>query len=108
MRMNIYSEEMTDRVELVTKEGVIGADGAPATFYGVRFYLDSPQALHNTEHDDDASAITFWFHPDGEDAGRIATMLDRGLQAVDLALIRMGTIQAAQGSAHNASVHVVE
>lgn len=36
MRVNIYAEEMTDRVEIVTKQT---ADGE---FTGVRFYLELP------------------------------------------------------------------
>lgn len=108
MRINIYNEELTDRVELMVKEGVIGADGNPTTFYGIRFYLASPQVLHTTEHDDDTSAITFWFGADTGQAAQVATLLDRGLAAIDLALVRMTAMQAAQGSAHNASVLVVE
>lgn len=61
MRINVYSEEMTDDIELVTKEGVIGADGEPTTFYGVRWFLESSDKMHRTEFDDDRSAITFWF-----------------------------------------------
>lgn len=54
MRINIYSEELTDRVEKVTRE----ANGT--TFYGLRFYLKSPPELHHTADDDDTSAVTFW------------------------------------------------
>lgn len=54
MRINIYSEELTSRVEKITKE----ANGR--IFYGLRFYLQSPEALHHTPDDDDASAVTFW------------------------------------------------
>ncbi len=54
MRLNIYSEELTERVEKVTKE----ANGH--TFYGLRFYLKSPPELHHTAEDDDTSAVTFW------------------------------------------------
>lgn len=67
MRVNIYSEEMTDRVEIVEKEinGQI--------FTGLRFYLELPVStvvdgrpalvygpfIHG-EGDDDSSAVTFW------------------------------------------------
>lgn len=65
MRVNIYAEEITDRVELVEK--VI--DGR--TFIGIRFYqylpvTTSPDGssvrgpfLHR-EGDDDSAAVTFW------------------------------------------------
>ena len=73
MRVNIYAEEMTQRVEIVEKvvEGTV--------FTGLRFYLELPvttsitdgagQHIGYTQHkgpflhkpyDDDSSAITFW------------------------------------------------
>jgi hypothetical protein len=59
-RFNIYSEELTDRIEKVTKE----ANGN--TFYGLRFYLKSPPELHHTIDDDDTSAVTFWANSEDE------------------------------------------
>jgi hypothetical protein len=65
MRVNIYKEEMTDRIELTHKE----VDGQLYT--GVRFYLELPVCLGNQSQqikgpfvhgpgDDDSSAVTFW------------------------------------------------
>lgn len=70
MRVNVYAEEMTDRVELVAKE----IDGE--IFTGVRFYLYLPVTViagqgaptteqvrgpfKHREDDDDSSAVTFW------------------------------------------------
>jgi hypothetical protein len=70
MRVNVYAEEMTDRVEIVSK--VI--DGEEYT--GVRFYLYLPATAPSSaglvsgtnirgpfihrEGDDDSSAVTFW------------------------------------------------
>lgn len=63
MRVNVYAEEMTDRVEVVSK--VI--DGQE--FTGVRFYLELPATVGGIQHkgpflhredDDDSSAVTFW------------------------------------------------
>lgn len=65
MRVNIYSEELTDRVELVQKTNDEG------TFTGVRFYLylpatdpqDGRQVKAPFMHrpgDDDSAAVTFW------------------------------------------------
>lgn len=68
MRVNIYAEEMTDRLEIIGKE----IDGQ--TFTGLRFYLELPTTLgmengqpHNVRGpfihragDDDSAAITFW------------------------------------------------
>jgi hypothetical protein len=63
MRVNVYAEEVTDRVEIIARE----ADGH--VFTGVRFYLElpctTPQGnvsgpfIHQPG-DDDSSAVTFW------------------------------------------------
>lgn len=65
MRVNIYAEEMTDRVEIIGKE----IDGH--TFTGCRFYLylpaTDPETGRNVQGpfihrpgDDDSAAVTFW------------------------------------------------
>lgn len=71
MRVNIYAEEMTDRVQIISKE----IDGQ--TFTAVRFYLElpctvatpggAPGSMTNVRGpfihrpgDDDSSAVTFW------------------------------------------------
>lgn len=82
MRINVYSEEMASDIELVTKEGVIGADGQPTTFYGVRFYLATPDVMHQTEHDDDRSAVTFWMHDTPTDVENMLYRLQGAYQAV--------------------------
>lgn len=64
MRVNVYAEEITDRVEIVEKDG----------FTGVRFYLELPVNINpgipgsptmrgpfiHKPGDDDSSAVTFW------------------------------------------------
>ena len=62
MRVNIYAEEMTDRVEIIHK----------GDFTGVRFWLELPVTdPHDPNHqiqgkfmhhpgDDDSAAVTFW------------------------------------------------
>ena len=64
MRVNIYAEEMTDKVEIITKT----VDGNE--FTAVRFYLELPATLPDGTNysapfihrpgDDDSSAVTFW------------------------------------------------
>jgi hypothetical protein len=69
MRINVYAEEMTDRIELVHKE----IDGTK--FTAVRFYLELPVSVPNAHGtgfalykgpfmhkpgDDDSAAVTFW------------------------------------------------
>lgn len=55
MRINIYSEELTDEITVVTK-----TDDKGDTFYGVRIMLLSSNALHHSDADDDRSAVTIW------------------------------------------------
>lgn len=64
MRVNIYAEEMTDRVELICK---VTPDGEFVV--GVRFWLELPATVGSAqvrgpfihrEGDDDTSAVTFW------------------------------------------------
>ncbi len=57
MRINIYEEELTDEVRVVSTL----AENTGITYYGTRFYLKSAPELHATEADDDRSAVTFWF-----------------------------------------------
>ena len=63
MRVNVYAEETTDRVEIVSKT----IDGQ--VFTGVRFYLELPATVNGQQHqgpflhradDDDSAAVTFW------------------------------------------------
>lgn len=73
MRVNVYAEEMTDRVEIISKE----IDGR--RFTGLRFYLELPVTVPvigtgsgptetgsvrgpfvHRPGDDDSAAVTFW------------------------------------------------
>lgn len=63
MRVNVYAEEMTDRIEIISKE----IDGQ--VFTGLRFYLELPATVDGKQHqgpfihrpgDDDSAAVTFW------------------------------------------------
>lgn len=63
MRVNIYAEEITDRVEIISKE----IEGEK--FTGVRFYLALPATVGGEQYqgpfihrpgDDDSAAVTFW------------------------------------------------
>jgi len=84
MRVNVYAEEMTERIEIIKK---LTDDGE---FTGVRFYLELPVTtptktgniitkgpfIHK-EGDDDSSAVTFWGKKDLRDVLRKALkMLD--------------------------------
>jgi hypothetical protein len=85
MRVNVYAEEMTDRVEIISKE----VEGEK--FTGVRFYLELPctipmpaggMTIHkgpfiHRPGDDDSSAVTFWGKHD------LRIVLIKALQALD-------------------------
>lgn len=55
MRINVYSQELTKEVSLISKPADTGI-----VYHGVRMMLASPEILHHTADDDDRSAITFW------------------------------------------------
>ena len=88
MRVNVYAEEMTDRVEIISKTTKDG------TFTGLRFYLELPvtvpiksETVFDVEHikgpfihhpgDDDSSAVTFWGKSD------LRKLLVKALEALD-------------------------
>lgn len=63
MRVNVYAEEMTDRIQIISKE-IEGQE-----FTGLRFYLELPATVGGKQYqgpfmhhpgDDDSSAVTFW------------------------------------------------
>lgn len=86
MRVNVYAEEMTERVEIISKE----IDGRK--FTGLRFYLELPVTradltidgqnpaqlrgpfIHRPG-DDDSAAVTFWGKRDLRDVLRKALAL---------------------------------
>ena len=55
MRVHIYSQELTDEVNLIGKKA-----GTDVVYHGVQFILLSSSSLHNDPGDDDRSAVTFW------------------------------------------------
>ncbi len=55
MRINVYSQELTDEVNVVEKESSAGL-----TYSAVQIMLHSSEKLHHPPKDDDRSAVTFW------------------------------------------------
>jgi len=55
MRINVYSQELTDEVRLVAKESNTGI-----TYHAVQLMLHSSPMLHHPPADDDRSAVTIW------------------------------------------------
>lgn len=55
MRINVYSQELTDEVLLVAKESNTGI-----VYNAAQLILHSSDRLHHPPEDDDRSAVTFW------------------------------------------------
>lgn len=55
MRINVYSQELTNEVILVAKES-----NTEVTYHAAQLILHSSDRLHHPPQDDDRSAVTFW------------------------------------------------
>jgi hypothetical protein len=55
MRINVYSQELTDEVIAVVKKANTGI-----IYCAVQMILHSSNMLHHPPEDDDRSAVTFW------------------------------------------------
>lgn len=55
MRVNIYSQELTDEVNLIAKQS-----NTEIVYHAAQLILHSSERLHHPPADDDRSAITFW------------------------------------------------
>lgn len=55
MRINVYSQELTDEVNVVEKVSNTGL-----IYSAVQLMLHSSPMLHHPPADDDRSAVTFW------------------------------------------------
>ncbi len=72
MRVNVYSQELTDEISYIHKAADTGV-----TYGAVRLFLHSTPRLHNTASDDDRSAITFWLPKSKERRESFARALER-------------------------------
>ena len=55
MRINVYSQELSNEVIHVEKESNTGV-----TYHAAQLILHSSERLHHPPKDDDRSAVTFW------------------------------------------------
>lgn len=55
MRINVYSQELTDEVSIVEKQSNTGL-----VYHAAQLMLHSSPMLHHPPADDDRSAVTFW------------------------------------------------
>lgn len=84
MRINVYAQELwpDKEAQIVSKLGT-NSDGATQTFHGIRMFLKSPEALHDTIYDDDTTAITFWLPTDQDSILGLRETFDRMAALVD-------------------------
>lgn len=55
MRINVYSQELTNEIVTIEKESNTGL-----IYSAVQIILHSSERLHHPPQDDDRSAVTFW------------------------------------------------
>ena len=72
MRVNVYSQELTDEVLLVAK-----ASNTGIVYHGVQLVLHSSPMLHHPPADDDRSAITLWLPHSDARREALASALER-------------------------------
>lgn len=77
MRINVYTEELTDDIRIVKTTAKTGK-----SYPAVRFMLESSDRLHNKSDDDDRTAVTFWFH----DLEFAALYFARALNQIQIAI----------------------
>lgn len=61
MRINVYSQEITDEVNTLEKTSNTGL-----VYSAVQLMLHSSPMLHHPPQDDDRSAVTFWLPKSAE------------------------------------------
>jgi len=77
MRINVYSQELTDEVQVEQKTSNTGR-----VYSAVRFMLHSSDRLHHTIDDDDRSGITFWLPRSDERLEAFARALEEAAYLV--------------------------
>lgn len=77
MRINVYSQELTDEVVFVSKESNTGI-----VYSAVQIILHSSEKLHHPPNDDDRSAVTFWLPKSTERRESLAITFERMAELV--------------------------
>lgn len=78
MRINVYSQELTDEVNVIEKVSNTGL-----TYTAVQLMLHSSDKLHHPPHDDDRSAVTIWLPKSKDRRARLAYTLRQMALAVE-------------------------
>jgi len=77
MRINVYSQELTDEVGTIEKVSNTGL-----TYSAVQFMLHSSPMLHHPPQDDDRSAVTFWLPKSVERREALAASFEEAARLV--------------------------
>lgn len=72
MRINVYSQELTDEVLLIEKGSNTGI-----VYHAAQLILHSSERLHHPPQDDDRSAVTFWLPKSQERREEMAKAFER-------------------------------
>lgn len=80
MRINVYSQELTNEVGTLSKESNTGL-----VYSAVQLMLHSSPLLHHPPKDDDRSAVTFWLPKSLQRRRDFANTLRRMADAVEAA-----------------------
>ena len=78
MRVNVYSQELTNEIEVVETQ----VPDRGIKYSAVRLFLHSSERLHHEPGDDDRSAITFWLPKSHERREEFARALEAMAAAV--------------------------
>ena len=85
MRINVYSQEITNEVKLVVKESNTGL-----VYSAVQMVLHSSPLLHHAPNDDDRSAVTFWLPRSKEQRELLALSFEK--MALEVRNARLETV----------------
>lgn len=77
MRINIYSQELTDEIQVEEKYSNTGV-----TYTAIRLMLHSSPMLHHPPLDDDRSGISFWLPRSPERREKLALSFEAMAKAV--------------------------
>jgi hypothetical protein len=80
MRINVYSQELTNEVIVIEKKSNTGL-----TYSAVQMILHSSEKLHHPPEDDDRSAVTFWLPKSRKRRQELADTFRRMALEVELA-----------------------
>lgn len=71
MRVNVYSQELTDEVNVIHKRS-----NTDIIYSAVQLMLHSSEKLHHPPQDDDRSAVTFWLPKSKERREQLASAFE--------------------------------